>query len=354
LTTGVTDAAPAPQGWYRVLNGQQFAAQGAVFAMVGSQSRQGNLIGCSLPARAASAPPVLVLSSDGGHTWQSRRIPGAAPLSLCSVVADSEQPDTYVVGPGAFGSNLPPTIYETIDGGAAWHALAPPSGYEISVIAASTTFVNGYFFTYLNPTAGGSPRFAELPPEGAWRMLDEHLPYALTQGAPENFYNTPEAFSVDPADPTHIYAAMDTGPEGVSLFSTQDSGITWKQVYRLPTSTRVAVWTASDSRVYIQDQIDYGVANQFFASADGGATWAGAGLHNRGADQIFVGPDGRVITLYGGSVFNLDPMSGVFTKLGAAPTFRSYSLCAMSSGTSATLVCGDGYDTYARSLPAAG
>jgi hypothetical protein len=355
LTPGVTDASPAPDGWYRVLNGQSFAAQqGAQPGLTGSQLQPGILAGCPTPVgRSTGVPPVLVLSVDGGHTWQSKHISGAAPLPSCSVLIDSLQPSTYVVGPGSFGSSFPPTVFATNNAGTTWHALKAPDGYAISLFATSTAFVGGDLFTILRPSSGSAWRFAELTvPDGTWQMLDIHLPYRVTPGAPPNIYTPPMAFSVDPDDNSHLYAAMPTGSQGVSLFASRDSGATWKQVYAWPTSTKVAIWTAPGDRVYVQDQIDTGTANQFFSSADGGATWSGSGLQERGADQIIVGPDGRVITLYSGRLFDLDPTTGIFTALGAAPSLHVGAVCAMTSGPRATLVCGDQYDTYARLLPA--
>ena len=355
LTSGVTDASPAPSGWYRVLNGQSFVAQqGAQPGLTGSRSRPGMLAGCPAPVSSAGgAPPVLVLSIDGGHTWESKRITGAAPFPTCSVLTDTRQPNTYVVGPGSLGSGFPPTVYATNDAGKSWHALTAPNGYNISTIATSTTLVEGHLFTVLQPSSGSAWRFAELTlPDGAWQMLDTHLPYRVMTGAPPNTYTPPMDFSVDLDDPSHLYTAMPTGSQGVALYATRDSGATWKQVYAWPTSTQVAVWTAPDNHVYAQDQIDTNTANQFFYSADGGAAWSGSGLHERGADQVFVGPDGRVITLYNGKLFNLDPATGIFTAIGAAPSLRVGVICAITSGSHATLVCGDQYDTYARPLPA--
>ena len=354
LTPGVTDASPAPDGWYRVLNGQSFAAQpGAQPGLTGSQSRPGMLAGCPAPVgRSTGAPPVLVLSVDSGHTWQSKRITGASPLPACSVFTDTQQPNTYVVEPGSFGSSFLPTVYATNDAGASWHALVAPDGYNISIFATSTTLVGGHLFTVLQPSSGSAWRFSELMPDGAWQMLDTHLPYRIMPGAPPDTYTPPMAYSVAPDDPSHLYVVMPTGSQGVSLFVTRDSGATWTQVYHWTTSTRVAVWTASGDRVYAQDQFDTNTSDQFFYSADGGATWSGSGLHERGADEVFVGPDGRVITLYGGALFNLDPAKGIFTRLGAAPPLRVGLICAMTSGSRATVVCGDQYDTYARLLPA--
>jgi hypothetical protein len=355
LTPGVTDASPAPNGWYRVLNGQSFAAQqGAQPGLTGSRSRPGMLAGCPVPVGSATgASPVLVLSGDGGHTWQSKHISGAAPLPSCSALTDAQQPNIYVVGPGSLGSGFPPTVYATNDAGTSWHALTAPNGYIISIFTAATTLVGGHLFTVLQPSSGSTWRFAELTlPDGAWQMLDTHLPYHVTAGAPPNTYTPPMAFSVDPDDPSHLYAAMSTGAQGVSLFATRDSGATWKQVYAWPTSTKAAVWTASGNRVYAQDQVDTNTANQFFYSSDGGTTWSGSSLHERGADQIFVGPNGRVITFYSGRLFSLDPATGIFTALGAAPSLRVGAICATTSDPQATLLCGDQYDTYARLLPA--
>ncbi len=355
LTPGVRDAAPPPAGWYRVLNGQRFADQSAQPGISGSIAQADFLVGCPEPVLPpASAPPVLVLSKDGGHTWQSHSIPGATPQPSCAVLADAQQSGTYVVGNAGCGQRQFACIYYlTSDGGTSWRALVPPEGYIISADGSATSLVAGNLFTELQPMSGSAYRFAKLTRNGAWMMLDQNLPYRIPQNAPPNFYTPPMAFAVDPADPSHVYAAMYTGSVGVSLFTTLDSGEHWKQVYHWPTSTQIAVWTATGNRVYAQDKIDAGTADQFFYSSDGGTSWTSSGLHERGADEIFLGSDGRVVTLYNAEVFGLDPATGVFTRLGAAPKFRWTALCAMTSGPQATLVCGDAADTYARTLPSA-
>ena len=95
LTPGVLDTRPVPAGWTRVLNGQVFNGTAT------SPADPRTLAGCPLPAQlaavAAAAPPVLVLSTDGGVTWQSHPIPGADETQGCAVLADTEHAGTYIV-----------------------------------------------------------------------------------------------------------------------------------------------------------------------------------------------------------------------------------------------------------------
>ncbi len=274
------------------------------------------------------------------------------PLSTCAVLIDTQQSGTYIVSPGASGSAISPTVFETTDGGASWHSLAPPAGYIAVPDGKATTLVAGHLITELTPTSGSDYWLGELTPTGTWRHVDTTLPFHILSNSSPAVTQLPASFSVDPEDPAHIYAAMPTGPQGVSLFVTRDAGTSWKQLYHWPTSTLVTVWTAPGNRVYVQDLTDNGVADQFFYSADGGTTWTGAGLHEQGADQIFIGPDGRVITLSHNEIFSLASATGVFTRLAAAPTFSQIPMCAMSSGAQAVLVCGDLLNTYAMPLPA--
>ncbi len=51
LTQGVSGAAPAPSGWYRVLNGQRFTDGSGIRGITGSRPQPGTLAGCPLPAQ---------------------------------------------------------------------------------------------------------------------------------------------------------------------------------------------------------------------------------------------------------------------------------------------------------------
>lgn len=350
-----TPAPPAPSGWFGALSGWRLTDETAASGLVASFARPGRVAGCALPAGPQLAgKPLFVLSDDAGHTWRMYPISGAPATVQCTVLADTRQPDTFVVDLSLVSH--PDVVYLTTDAGHTWQTLQADASHYVQTYGDTAQLVAGHLIAVL---AGATWELAERDPDGTWHALDATLPHAR-EGA---YTQSPQAYAVDPADPTHIYAIMPVGPTGMTLYGTRDDGATWHALYSWPTSTRMALWTAGGGKVFVQDLIDYGTANQFFYSPDGGATWVGSGLHHRGApgeaDHIFPSATGRVVTLDDQLIFNLDPATGVFSLLAPDPRFVTpdgYGVftCAMVEGAQPTLLCGDQYATYGLPLPALG
>jgi hypothetical protein len=352
-----TPAPPPPNGWFPALSGWRLMGVN-VGGLTASYARPGRVVGCALPAGERSGKPIFALSDDAGHTWHASSIPGALAALQCSALADSQQPDTFVVDL-AVASN-PDLVYLTTDAGRTWQAVQGDASHNVRIYGGNMQLVAGHLIAVLAPQPGTAAASAwelsERNPDGTWHALDANLPHAHEGGGTQ----PPQAYAADAADPTHIYAAMPVGSTGMTLYGTRDEGATWHALYSWPTATRMALWTASGGKVFAQDLIDYGTANQFFYSPDGGATWVGSGLHHQGgvgADAIFPSASGRVVTLADQLIFNLDPTTGDFSTLAHDPRFtvsdNGAFTCAVVEGVRPTLLCADQYATYGMPLPPA-
>ena len=327
LTPGVLDTRPVPAGWTRVLDGQDFNG------IATSPADPRTLAGCPLPAQlaavAAAAPPVLVLSTDGGVTWQSHPIPGADQTTSCAVFADTEHAGTFIV-------DTNDAAYETTDTGQTWQTLTPPAGYTMSL----SSLVGGYLTAALIPSAGTTgPRLGQRSPEGTWTILppfDEGFPTSI---------------GVDPDNSAHIYAAVSLSQVRMALIVTTDRGSTWRTVHIWNAATLLDIWTATNGRVVVQADVNAKVPHEVWFSPDAGASWHEVASQSA-ISQAFVDPGGNVLTLYsahaygspsGGSLSELNLASGKLQPIASSPAFFDAIFCTT---TTDALLCGDVWGTY--------
>lgn len=359
LIPGQSTHTPPPPGWYRVLDGQRFSDNAGSSGLAVSAAMPGRIVGCALPAqRPRSAPPTLVVSSDGGRAWQARSIPHVPDAQTCLVLVDSQRPDTVLVFPSNSGSGqfVPPFV--TTDLGRTWYQLGPMNGQGMALLGQGqgTQLVGGHLIAMLGTPTGANLHLMDVQFSSSGISQVTPIPYPQPNPTPSVPSAAPMAVSVDPADASHIYAAFYTGPAGAAVYATRDAGRSWSRVLSLPVSTFVHLWTPLPNSVDVQSIASVGTPYQFFVSGNGGATWNGIGLHHQGADTIAIGPDGRVITFADGLTFNLDPATGVFSELGQAPFFGDTGQFSqvfhpvVVAGDHPAVVSADQYDTYAMPL----
>src|SRR5689334_605126 len=180
LPPGTPQPDPHLPGWKVVLSGERFVESSRVPGLTVSLARPGRVAGCALPTGSvhATAAPFLVVSDDGGSTWQAHPVAGAAALSSCMVIADAQQPDTFVVGPGIEGTGIQPISYITRDAGRTWARIEAPSRSTVGFIYGATTLVGGELLALLHDGDTHAWRFAERSPSGDWHFLDAGLPQA--------------------------------------------------------------------------------------------------------------------------------------------------------------------------------
>ena len=278
------------------------------------------------------------------------------------VLADAEQPNTFVVWADT-------ALVYTTDAGVTWRSVPAPRNAVAQLtgpIVAATTIllVNGVLLAQLAP----GYRLAELTlgQRSTWRPVDAALFSLIQTMSPSVILagNTVEAFALDPQDSARIYAAMPLGAKGVDIFRSDDSGDTWQNMLTLPTTERVQLWTAQQHRVYVEDLFDQKpVPYLFYASQDGGASWAGSLLHGERASSelVSVSPGGVVLTcnftsvgdVNTGSLFRLDTTTGAFTMLAtnAALAMQNGSVGLVVDGAQPQFISLTALDTYAFPLP---
>lgn len=345
-----------PQGWQHILNGQTFTDQIADHGLVASAARPGRLAGCALPVPQPSdvpAHPIFALSDDAGRTWQPYTIPGALTTRMCLVFADTQQPDTFAI---TLHDGDNPPAYITTNAGQIWRILTPPSGDVIHDLinltggvllatVSTSTFQHWHLAeTTLTPTANS-----------AWQMIDATLPDLYPASNP-GYLNPPQAIAVDPDNPAHIYVVM-ASAAGDTLYATNDNGGSWRSLYQLPTAKRIALWTRTQHRVYLEDLDDRApTTHQLFYTANDGAHWQGIGMHTQQGEDIFISPQGSIITFMEldaatGTFFSLNPTTGVFTKRITSVILNGPFIGVVVDGPAPAFIYADQTNTYTLPLP---
>jgi hypothetical protein len=307
--------APSLGPWHQVLPSERFTGNSEEQGLATSPATPEQVVGCALPAPdLTSAHPTLMVSSDAGHSWQSHSIDILGDVPSCTVMSDTQNAHTVVVGSGDAT-----TLAVSTNDGLTWQRLALPTNAIVGMVGlpgyGSPVLVAGHLIGELNTMSDRTGwHLVETTLDGTWRRLDTTLPYS-----PHN--SSPESFAVDPHDASHIYVAVympsgRAGQAGIAVYETSDAGDSWHLIRMFPTSQRLALWTSADGSVYAEDSLDSAEpAYQLFRRIDNGAHWNGIGLHDRGADVLYVGPTGRILTTADGTLYSLDAITGEFIRL---------------------------------------
>jgi photosystem II stability/assembly factor-like uncharacterized protein len=241
-------------------------------------------------------------STDGGHTWVSRRAglpPGDFPYSapVQKVLVDAIRPDHLLafggnqrqfsaLGAGALHYGL---VYESQDGGAHWSTIANiGTNWDImDVVAGSSDLRTLYAAVFrhgvFKSTDGGH----------TWAMVNTGLPNAEVM-----------ALAADPGHPDVVWAALDHSaattdgthrPGGI--YKTTDGGRSWTsenngipQIAGTATAatSMYSVYRAGNGTLYTADA---GSADpNRYESVDGGAHWTRAGGRFPKADPAAATP----------------------------------------------------------------
>lgn len=365
-TLAATVTAPqTPPGWRLVLPSLRLSGLAGNQGLAVSPVRPERLVGCGLPqttagGSAAPATPVLVLSDNGGQSWQQETITGLGQVNDCVVVVDQRLPDTFAVG-NADASQL----VVTTDAGKTWHRLALPNG--MSMVFAQTKgylqpvldngHVIGIFYT---SQQANRYELASLAFDGSFHILDAALPYPSSQ-TPER---SPEAFAVDPVNPSHLlvltYNAFDAvrhPTHDLVLFTTTDNGATWRRQHVFTDAERQALWMQPSGILYTHHLTGLATGeNVFEQSSNGGVTWRPGLAATVQVGDVWFGPIGRAVVFDSAqnALVEVDLSTGkVSASLGSLPQVSSSSgfLGVVAEGTSPVFIAAGTDVTYARPLP---
>jgi hypothetical protein len=167
--------------------------------------------------------------------------------------------------------------------------------------------------------------------------------------------------TVDPWNPTHLYAIIQTSPttmvKGQTLYESRDGGNSWQRVHIWPTALGEMEIYPTSSGLYVVDLQDPS-GQGAYRSPDGGAHWRRV-LVKRAAGGIdYFGLGGRLLIVYP-QLFQVDPATGVATSLGGVPVAEEgngtitgiISAAAICEGGEPSLVVSGPYGTFVRPLP---
>lgn len=188
----------------------------------------------------AAGHDVFLKSTDGGQTWQSvnTNLPGTDMHGFAVDPQDANHVFAHVVGSGIFGSQ---------DGGLTWTLLSPT--------VPDTTF---------NLTTGETAQtlYAAAGQAGLWRSADGGRSWSTVAGVPGG---GAVALAYSPAN-KRLYVT--TLGNGAGLYASDDGGTTWTPLGLKGTLLALAVSPQDPKRlIAVSDR------GNIYASRDGGLTW---------------------------------------------------------------------------------
>ncbi len=312
-----------PAGWYSAPTpgGRFFADTSGFRGLVTSPANPSEIAGCGLLPLGGDqkSTPEFLTSMDAGRHWQTHAITGASATTFCVIVADTILPRTFVLQTGVNSTNQ---LLVTRDNGATWQPLTISHGYTVDLYGMPgydmPALVNGHLITYfILDEQTNDFRLYDLTLGGEFTPLDAHMPRPpKVSGLPD--ITPPEAFAVDPTDPSHLYALEygAFGPNhntGFTLYTTRNGGDSWRFLREWPTAIHLSLWVSPDKRVYALDGQDSSTG--LYSSADG-ATWWFTSLND---GYLALSPSGFVVLFSGQKILAFDPRSNHQRQLGTVP-----------------------------------
>lgn len=320
----------------------------------------------------------LQVSSDGGHTWNDHNFAAgnAVQLLRADLVMSVRHPGVLV----SRISNVDNRHFVTTDFGASWHEL----DWVLSVgiggpLLMDDTTENVYFYgeavpgVFVVDTATAARDAAPLAGRGltnlavdrgtallnAWNGLQLQGYQSLgigelyshrtkDRGDTWQAMNTPSLIAVQsPAELNRWYYALAKG----DIYSSDDDGITYNRVGRLPNLAVPSVLAPSHSDA---DVVYALTAHGVYRSSDAGVTWLWASTHlthTRQADLVLDPTNHDILYVGGNGVFKSTDGGGGWTQ--AARGLRNDGIVTLAiSSDGGTLYAGAADGSIYRSLDA--
>ena len=254
----------------------------------------------------------LYKSEDGGETWAFKGLRDTGQIG--AVVVHPTNPQVvWVAALGSpFGPNPERGIFRSVDGGDSWeHVLfvsEKTGGIDLELhptdpntIYASMWRGERKPWTIISGDDGSEDGIYVSRDGGAtWEMK--------TKGLPRHLIGKID-FAVTPADPSRVYALVETTPEEEGLYRSNDEGETWHLVsnYR-PLMDRPFYYTNVDVDPNDPDRVFVNCTG-FFVSEDGGLNWQRRSTPHGDNHDIWINPDNTDIWIQsndGGANVTLD------------------------------------------------
>jgi len=292
------------------------------------------------------ASPILV-SADGGATWNPATVPAGAAVQAVSCPSRTE---CVAVGPSATNA---PTMLTSSDGGQTWSSATPPSGVNSIIDSVSC----------------GTPTtcIAIGPSAAAWSNNGGQTWTATT--LPSSVLAVYHA-SCSPSSTTCVATGISTAADGPIVLYSGNSGQSWA-VGTLPSGTQatdgVACVTGTLCHVVGSATTQPGAAAPaFFSTANSGVTWTNATVPNGVAPLLSLscptavrcyaisGLADLVVTGNGGMSWSpLTPPPGVTSLESIACSSASSCLVSGTSTNKELFATSNGGATWqSRALPA--
>ena len=294
LTTGQVDAwAASDPGFAASIGWEEVPAPfGDDFAQVWSLGRVGDRL------YAGTKPATLLVSDDDGRTWSlvkgltdhpsaAEWTPGAAGLTLHTIIADPADPDRIWVGISAAG------VFVTEDGGVTWERrndLADPADGEGNTHpAAASDGHTGLCVHHLVRATGSEDLLYQQNHHGVWRSDDGGLSWHdITEGLPSTF-GFP--IRVHPRGARTIWTVPLNGDSAgryppnaaAAVWRSRDAGATW-EAHRTGLPQESCFFTVLRQAMTGDGGDPAGVyfgtnTGSVFASRDAGETWDEVARH---------------------------------------------------------------------------
>lgn len=275
---------------------------------VGVQGATAVAIAISNPLRAYAfaASGSLLISDDGGVTWQSRKILPHGGIEAITIAPNDEN-DIYLstVGDG-YG------LYHSTDGGRTIQSVGDGMFRDSAPVVAIDPTVRATLYGSI----GSICSFGSCTAPGIAKSTDGGLTWLPTARKD----STSGGLAIDPLDPMVIYAigydypSLRTG----GIYRTTDGGITWPSLFPGMTSLHF-LGVDAQSRVYVI--ADAGFQTPLLRSADRGLTWTRLATPiDARLTSVAVDPR-RSTVLYASS-----SVSGVFASVDDGSTWTSIGL----------------------------
>ena len=236
----------------------------------------------------------LYKSTDGGETWEFKGLRNTGQIG--AVVVHPTNPEVvWVAALGSpFGANPERGIYQTQDGGDTWtqklFVSDQTGGIDLELhptdpntIYASMWRAERKPWTIISGDDGSEDGIYVSRDGGdTWEMK--------TAGLPQHLIGKVD-FAVTPADPSRVYALVETTPDQEGLYRSNDEGETWHMVsnYR-PLMDRPFYYTNVDVDPVNPDRVFVNCTG-FFVSDDGGKTWQRRSTPHGDNHDMWINPD---------------------------------------------------------------